>query len=127
VHELAARGLEGLGNSRCLRYCLSTNLLVEAIVEQRLKLDARDHSLGEKGSATLHERKEVGAGSRLGEDNRLAEKRPALGVANVEGVGKAGQIGKGHVVSRRCYCIRKSRTVNVEAHAVRRAASSSSE
>lgn len=91
VHELAARGLEGLGNSRRLRNRPGTNLLVEAIIEQRLKLDARDHSLGEKDSAALHEREEVGAGSRLGEDNRLAEKRPALGAANVERVGKAAR------------------------------------
>ena len=119
MHELAARGLEGLGNSLCLRYCLSANLLVEAIVEQRLKLDARDHSLGEKRSAALHECEEVGARRRLGEDHRFAEKRAAFGAANVERVGQTRQIAQLYVVSRRGKRVGKARAVNVELHTVR--------
>ena len=73
---------------------------VEIVAEELVELDAQQAALGEQRPVLLDDCEEVGDEIGVGHHYGLAKQRPALGAADVEGVGKACQVGEGHIVSQ---------------------------
>jgi len=60
-------------------------------LEQGLELNTHDAALGQQGSVALDAAEHVGWGVALGEDDGLATEGSALGAADIEDVGQAGE------------------------------------
>ena len=69
---------------------------VQAVLQQRLELDAQQPSLGQHGAPLLHVPAEMGQG--VGEHQSLPEQGAVFRAADGEAVGKGGQIRQGQVV-----------------------------
>lgn len=74
------------------------DLLVEAVREQRVKLQAEQPAFGEQGAVLLHDREEMRRAVLFGEDDGLAEESAAFRAADVEGIAAGGDEWQAHVV-----------------------------
>ena len=73
--------------------CPFSDLKVEAVPEQFIKLDTENAAFCEKSAALFDDREEVRKGCRIGDHDRLTEERAAFCAADVEDVAQSGEIG----------------------------------
>ena len=76
---------------------LATNLKIQAIGKERLKLHARQAALGQQRTMLFNARNGMRRGAHAAKHHGLAAKRAALGAANVEHVTQLRQLGQGDV------------------------------
>ena len=105
---------------------LATNLKIQAIGKERLKLDARQAALGQQRAVLLNARNRMRRGVHATEHHSLAAKRTTLGAADVEHVTQLRQLGQGNValIGRQrigqAGAIHKQRNLALLAHCVNR-------
>ena len=73
--------------------CLATNLKIQAIGKECLKLHARQAALGKQRSVLLNARNGMCRSVHAAKHHGFAAKRAALGAANVEHVAQLRQLG----------------------------------
>ena len=76
----------------------AAQLLIEAVLEQDLKLDAQQPPLGQHTAHALDHVPEVLLDGRVGDNHRLAKQGPYLGAADVKHIGQPGQVGESYIV-----------------------------
>ena len=76
---------------------LSTNLKIQAVGKECLKLHARQAALGQQRAVLLNARNGMCRGVHAAEHHSLAAERAALGAADVEHVAQLRQPGQGNV------------------------------
>ena len=105
---------------------LSTNLKIQAIGKERLKLHARQAALGQQRAVLLNTRNGMRRSVHAAEHHSLAAKRAALGAADVEHVAQLRQLGQNEVALVGCQrigqsgAIHKQRNLALLAHRVNR-------
>ena len=78
---------------------MTAQLQVQAVLKQRLELEAQQAALGQHPAVALDTVPEIPLKGGAGDDHRLTEQGPHLGAADVEHVGQPGQVGEIHIVS----------------------------
>ena len=105
---------------------LATNLKIQAVGKERLKLHARQATLGQQRTVLLNARNGMRRSAHAAEHHGLAAKRAALGAADVEHVTQLRQLGQGNValIGRQrigqAGAIHKQRNLALLAHRVNR-------
>ena len=76
---------------------LATNLKIQAVGKERLKLHARQAALGQQRTVLLNARNGMRRSVHAAEHHSLAAERAALGAADVEHITQLCQLGQGNI------------------------------
>ena len=91
---------------------LATNLKIQAIGKERLKLHARQAALGQQRTVLLNARNGMRRSVHAAKHHGLAAQSAALGAADVEHVAQLCQLGQGEVALVGCQRIGQAGTVH---------------
>lgn len=87
------------------------NLEVQAILEERLELDAQQPALGQHAPLLLDQVAEIRLQLRVHQHHGLAEERPHLGAANIEYIRMSRNKGQVQIAARRSQAVAQPRAV----------------
>ena len=91
---------------------------IEVVGEEHVKLHTHESPLSQERAMEFHCGEEVGRLVGMGEDNRLAAKRPHLCAPDVEDVAMAGEERQADIVARRHDAVAQASPVNIEGQMV---------